>query len=255
MKKAVALAHGIHGSVVYQRPDGIYKTDIGSSTPVRLAENGTWPRWSPDGRYVAFVRGHRILRVKQDGSGEEALAMAANPRAVAWGPEGLKLFFTDDDIIRAVDLKTRQVQSVTSGYQFRELDSSSSNDLLVTSVRKIGVHIRGYDLATGKQWKIADGCSASLSPDGKRVTNNAGNHRKLFLRDVESGQVTGIVNAPEGHTFDNQFWSNDEDWLVSINDDGDAADVFVHQISKNKAVQVTFTGDCDRPDLFITSYP
>ncbi|MBU1693950.1 MAG: hypothetical protein KKC51_08290, partial [Verrucomicrobia bacterium] len=108
------------------------------------------------------------------------------------------------------------------------------------------------DPGSGKQWRIAGGCSASLAPDGRRVTNNEGDHRKLAIRDFESGARLGMVNAPPDLAFDNQFWSNADNWLVSKSE-GPFEDVFVHDILKNEAFRVTFVGQCDRPDLFVES--
>ena len=42
--------------VVYQCDDGICKKLIGEETPILLTNNGTYPRWSPDGKWIAFVR-------------------------------------------------------------------------------------------------------------------------------------------------------------------------------------------------------
>lgn len=224
--------------------------DIGGGEAVRIAANASWPRWSPDGRYVAFVRGNRIMRVAADGGGEEVLAEAAEARAVAYHPNGQEVLFTDDEAIKSVSIGSREVRTVVSGWNFREPDISPDGARLVASVRRGGVQMRGFDLAKGKDWRIAGGCSASFSPDAQRVTNNDGNHRALSIRLWESGRKVASVDAPPGRTFDNQFWSNDQDWIASITDDY-AEDVFIHQVSQDRSFRVTSSGDCDRPDLFV----
>ncbi len=250
------LLDGVRGAVVYERPDGVYRSDLGSGRPVCLATNGAYPRWSADGRFVAFVRGREIARVTAEGGEVEVLATAAEAHAVACHPNGEEVLFTDGKTIRSVSLKTREVRTLVSGRTFRELDISADGRQLVTSVRALGgLHIRAFDLAAGRDWEISDGCSASLSPDGRLVTNNSGDHRRLDLRRWEDGEIAGTINAPLAHTFDNQFWSNDADWIASVNDDGPRADVFVHRVSRNASAQVTFSGDCNRPDLRVEPSP
>jgi hypothetical protein len=244
----------VRGEVVYQRPDGIYKTVIGRPESIPLALDGSYPRWSPDGQSVAFVRGHQIMRVPANGGEAERLADADDARAVAWHPNGLEVLFTDGQSIKSVALDTRAVRTVVSGHTFRELDFALPARL-VTSTRRFGVSIRAFDLATGRDWKISSGCSASLSPNGERVTNNSDNHRQLLLRRWTNGEIVQTLDAPPGRTLDNQYWSNESNWIASVSDDTDQTDVFVISVSQNRAWQVTFTGDCDRPDLYVTEVP
>ncbi len=246
------LAHeaGIRGAVVFQRPDGIYRQNIGSTGAVCLATNGTYPRWSPDGRFVAFVRENRILRVPADGGPAEPLAHVDSPRAVAYHPNAQEVLFTDGEMTRSVSVTSRTVRTVVEGFAFRELDATVDGRQLVATVKGLGFQVRAFDLITGRQWKIAGGCSASLSPDGARVTNNSSDHRKLLLRRWDDGSLAAEVSAPPGRTFDNQFWSNDPDWIASVTDDK-TRDVFIHRVSDDRAFQVTTVGDADRPDLFV----
>jgi uncharacterized membrane protein YbhN (UPF0104 family) len=245
------LAARMDAWVVFQRPDGIYKVRVGEAEPSRLAAPGLFPRWSPDGQSIAFLQNSRVMILRRDGGEPEALAPVSEPRALAFHPSGEELFFTDGQLIRAVNLKTRAVRKVVSGSRFRELDIAPDGRIVAT-VRTRGVSMIGFDPGSGKQWRIAGGCSASLSPDGRRVTNNEGDHRKLAIRDFESGARLGTLDAPPGLAFDNQFWSNHDNWIVSKSEEP-FEDVFVHDVLKNEAVRVTFVGQCDRPDLFVES--
>lgn len=243
------LAGRVRGRVVFERPDGIYAAALGETAPVHLASHGSFPRWSPDGRHVAFLQSNRVTRIARGGGPPEPLAEVFAPRALAWHPSGAEIYFTDGQLVRAVHVETRAVRDVISGHPFREIDIAPDGRLAAT-VRGRGISIMGFDPASGRSWRIAGGCSASLSPDGKRVTNNEGDHRKLSIRDFESGARLGTVNAPPGLAFDNQFWSNDAGWMASRSE-GPFEDIFVHDILKNEAVRVTFSGDCDRPDFFV----
>lgn len=243
------LESRMDGWIVYERPQGIFKTRIGTLEPVRLASPGRFPRWSPDGRHVAFLQEDRLMLMQADGSGQQILARVREPRALAFHPSGAAVYFTDGTLIRAVDIESRAVRDVASGFRFRELDVAPDGRLVAT-IRARGVSMMGIDPASGRQWPIATGCSASLAPDGRRVTNNQGNHRTLAIRDFASGALLGSVDAPPGLAFDNQFWSNRDGWLASKSE-GAFADIFVHDVEANMAVRVTFCRDADRPDLFV----
>ncbi|MBU1910330.1 MAG: flippase-like domain-containing protein [Verrucomicrobia bacterium] len=245
------LAGRIDGWVVFQRPDGVYRVRVGETEPVCLASPGEFPRWSPDGQRIAFLQSNRVVQVSRGGGEPEVLTQVLAPRALAYHPSGEEIYFTDGRLIRAVNLKTRAVRDVLSGFQFRELDIAPDGRIVAT-IRARGVSMIGFDPGSGTQWRIAGGCSASLAPDGRRVTNNEGDHRKLAIRDFESGARLGMVNAPPDLAFDNQFWSNHENWIASKSE-GPFEDVFVHDILKNEAFRVTFVGQCDRPDLFVES--
>ena len=243
------LASTIRAQVVYHRRDGVYMNRIGDPKPVRLVTPGHYARWSPDGRHIAFLQDKVVACMRSDGSGVEVLARPEKPQAVAWDPSGREVYFIDGQIIRAVDVKSKTVRDVVKGRRFLELDVAPDGRLVVT-VRERGVRMLGFDPKSGEFRRIADGCSASFSPDGKRVTNNAQGHEGLALRDFETGASRGTVSSPPGLQSDNQCWSNRADWLAAKSE-GAYEDIFVHYIADDTATRVTFTGDCDRPDLFV----
>ena len=64
-------------------------------TRQRRLARGSAPAWSPDGRMIAFVRGHgnkaEIYVLNADGSGQRRLARGSDP---AWSPDGRKIAFS-----------------------------------------------------------------------------------------------------------------------------------------------------------------
>ena len=238
------------GVIVFERPDGIYKQTLGERKPELLARGASYPRWSHDGTQIAFVQGHRIMRMDAAGGEPEALADADDPRAVAWMPDGNEILFTDGKKVRGVQLQTRAVRDVASGYTFRELDVSHDGLHLVATIRGFGPRIRIFDLATRDSRELSAGCSASFSPDGQRVTRNEDGHRTLSLVNPADGKVAGAVHAPQGATFDNQFWSNHPDWVTSQTE-GKTTDILIHHVPSDGVAQVTHLGDAGRPDLFV----
>ncbi|HQH27174.1 MAG TPA: hypothetical protein PLP17_07235, partial [Oligoflexia bacterium] len=54
------LSSLLEWSVVYQRRDGIYQTATNLPKPRLLVSAGRYPRWSPDGQSVAFIKENSI---------------------------------------------------------------------------------------------------------------------------------------------------------------------------------------------------
>jgi len=238
----------IAGRIVYERPDGIYLQQTGSSSAERIVPGGAYPRWSPDGKVVAYVQAHAIGIISLVDRRQVILAQAAFPHAVAFHPGGEMIWFTDGDEIKAVNWKTCAIVSIVKGKKYRELDVSEH--VLAVTVHGLGFHVETMNLDTRESKWIARGCSASLSPSGDRVTVNGGGHTRLDIYDISNGKRLAQVDAPPGNTFDNQFWSNAQDWVVSVVEKG-GQDVYIHQISTNRSWRVTSSGDCNRPDLYL----
>src|SRR5262245_30418624 len=81
----------------------IWRARVGGSEPVQLTSGGdgeTSPRWSPDGKTIAFVAKRGDGAVAQihllPSDGGEARALSAHATAVsdiAWAPDGSSLYF------------------------------------------------------------------------------------------------------------------------------------------------------------------
>ena len=247
---ATELAGAMDATLVFQRNAGIYTFKLGDDTPRQLVVGGTYPRWSPNGRQIAFVHGNRIMTIRADGKGLLELARGTQLKAIAWHPNGREVLYTDGNFIRAVGTRTKNVRNLAGGLQFAGLDTASEGKRVVATVRRRGYHIYAFDVDSGQHRKLRSGCSGSLSPDGERVTNNENNHRVLSLIGWEDGAVLQKINAEQETKFDNHFWSNHPDWIACIRE-GRHTDILLLRVSDGKSVQVTFLGDCDRPDLFV----
>lgn len=255
-----ALARDLRGTIVYQRerpdrPEAIYKSEIGRARAWRLADEGRYPRWSPDGRHVAYFRGTNVMLMTAGGRFHRRLASTAdpNPRALTYHPNGREVWYTDGADIRAVDIRSRAVRTVVSGMPFRGLDVSADGTRLIVTIS--GHRILGIDLPSTRVRKLGSGCSAALSPDAERCTNNQPMHGRMLVRRWSDWSVVGEYHAPAGMTFDNEAWSNDPRWLVTRTEQPNNQNCFVHDPVADRAVQVTFTGDANRPDLFVQAGP
>lgn len=254
------FAARVRGAVVYQResadkPEAIYKTVIGRGRAWRLADSGRYPRWSPDGRHIAYFRGSDVMLMTAGGRFHRRLARTTDPspRALAFHPDGREVWFTDGMDLKAVDVRTRKVRTVMSGMPFRGLDMSSDGRRLVTTISDH--RILRFEMPGRRIGKIETGCSAVLSPDATLCTHNQPMHKGMYVRRWDDWSIVGEFRAPAGMTFDNEAWSNDPHWIVTRTEQPNNQNCFVHDPQIGHSVQVTFTGDCNRPDLFVRTGP
>jgi eukaryotic-like serine/threonine-protein kinase len=74
------------GSIVIMSPTGgsvriAYRVPEGRSVPLA-------PRWSPDGRQIAFEQGDSALVINQDGAGLRLVAELVDVHSLVWSPDG-----------------------------------------------------------------------------------------------------------------------------------------------------------------------
>ncbi len=257
MEALGALTNDVRGVLVYQREsatlaEGIYVAELGRTDGRRLAD-GRYPRWSPTGSHIAFLHGSNVVVMAADGASPRTVATTTvpAPRALAWHPGGGEVWFTDGTSIRAADIRSGAVRTVVTGSPFRGLDVAVTPDgtHLVATIQ--GHRILAYHIETGAVRDAGVGCSANLSPDGTQFTHLSGSHRHIRLRRWSDLSDAAEFDAPEDLTLDNEQWSNDPRWVISRGQRKDGADLCLHDPGANRTVQVTFTGDCNRPDFFV----
>lgn len=240
------------GKVVFQRPDGIYTITIGSRDATRLTSSGSSPRWSPDGKLITFVDGNRIKIMTSTGQNVRELTRTSKGKAVCFHPDGDRVLYTDRKAIKAIEISNGRTTTLATGNEFFELDISHDGTVLVATEKKIsgGYRVVAIDLTLGEQHTISSGCSASISPNGKRITANASNHKKLLFFHRATNKQVASVEMIEGKKFDNQYWSNHQDWFASKSD-GTSENIYLHHIPSSAGFQITFSDKNDRPDYFI----
>ena len=240
------------GRIVYQRNDGIYILDLKTNEGKRLVSFGSYPRWSPDGRYIAFVHNNNIMMTDVTGLENKILATAQRARAVCFAPDGKAVFYTDGKKLQRVELQSKKITTILKDDELREIDISNNGKMMTATVRTpLGLRVRVFDLVSGAVQTVARGCSASLSPDSTLVTVNGQSHDKLYLFKLETLEKSGYVSSPYGMKFDNQYWSNDAQWIVSTSE-GNHRDIYIHHVPSDSSFQLTETGDSDRADLFVS---
>ncbi len=240
----------LQGFVAYEWAGGIYGTRTDTGSTLRLAERGTYPRWAPDGRHLAYWRGKTLVQTDADGEKPVDLAEAAEPHGIVYAPGGNEILFADGDAVKAVSLRDRSIRTVLEGYPFIEIDLAPGGRFIASLHTRPKYSLQAFDLVSGRNWRIGTGCSASLSPDGRLSTRNSFDHRALHLDDWATGALIKDLPAPHDKLGDNQFWSNADDWIALMGQ-GAATEIYVQRVSDARIWRITFCGRCDRPDLFV----
>ena len=178
----VAYVSYPEGTLWRSKPDGAERLQL-TFPPMEV----TAPRWSPDGKRIAFMgqepgRGWRIYLVPSEGaaSPEEVLPQEGSQAAPDWSPDGTSIAFSGfpDEIsgdasataIHLLDLKTHQVSSLP-----------------------------GSDGMYCPRW----------SPDGRYLSATRADGRKLLLFDLGASKWSEPIDLQEGCPE----WSRDSQYL------------------------------------------
>lgn len=128
----------------------------------RSKQGESSPRWSPDGRIIAFKSGRdgstQVYFMYADG-GEAWKVTHHNPNVTsfAWSRDGEKIYFTAPDSLTKKEKEERE----------------RGNDAILVDRDLKNVHLWEFDIATKKERKLTSGDFSirhwKLSPDGEKV--------------------------------------------------------------------------------------
>jgi dipeptidyl aminopeptidase/acylaminoacyl peptidase len=199
------------------------RADLPPFQLTRSAKGSSSPRWSPDGRWIAFLSdrgsGRQIHLIRPDGG--EALALTAAKDGVnsfEWAPDGRRLAFAQED----PEPESRTQRSARYGDFTPDDEDWRLTHLWLVDVTTDSIPAptrltEGSFTVNGYEW----------SPDGTRIAIDhqpdplveSYIHGDISIVDVATKVITPLVTGPGDDG--GLAWSPDGRWLVYSSDLGD----------------------------------
>ncbi len=274
---APAKPPALEGRLVYQRGEGsaaeIWLMDLASRKSVRLTDNGVldeYPRWSPDGREIAFYSdrdGSRQIYV-MDAAGRGArkvtgaLSMNEDP---AWAPDGRRLCFwgrpgkggREDLYIVGLDgAGQANITRSTGGTRRVPSWSPDGGRIAFTSDRFLGHQVYAIDADGGNEARLTGSprgaCRPRWSPDGRRIAYSDGGYgaRKnvdIWEMDPDGRNKKRLTVAP-GNDYDPAY-APDGARIIFASDRSGRYELYVMDRDGSNEARLTEFNDCARyPD-------
>jgi Tol biopolymer transport system component len=228
------------GRIVFQSDlDGDNEIYLLTREGVRRLTDNAWsdefPRWSPDGRRVAFVAdpsGRRqVYLMNEDGSGiRQATRSEHEAIEPGWFPDGRRLAYTEErkrTIGRsyemfALDLETGRAERLLPKFDGSNAlpdFSPAAPHLAFTGKKTVGWGVYLADLLTGESRVLTSGggaCRPRFSPDGRElvyVSSSADGKGDIWLMKADGTGQERLTELPETYDYF-PAWSPDAKYAV-----------------------------------------
>ena len=244
-------------------------------------EQLTRPRYSPDGKRIAFHlrdphRHEAIGIIGADGSGRtEVVRRLPSDQSVAWSPDGRTLYYTQADVagfnygfyqdLYAHDLESGKERRLTRGLRVGDPDLSPDGTSFAVVLsrrggRNLSILRRKPGEGAREAWYPADNVTdyplarvsdPRWSPDGifvaYAVAENNG-RRRLELYDARTGSISRLIES--NSVIASPAWSRDGKTIFFVSGETGVFNLFALRPGEAKPVQVThLLGGVFHPDV------
>jgi|GEM_PF-51278 len=205
-----------------KRISQIYRLGGKTSGPVQLtrfAEGARMPRWSPDGKWFAFLgrtdgKEQVFLMNPFFGEADQVTDWKEGVVRYAWSPDGTALALVLRDTL--TEEESRRKKAGEDAIVWEETEQKQHLWMLDLSTRKLRRLTRG-------DFNVLD---AAWSPDGKAIAYTRASFRvaeelsrsELWVLELSTGKQRRLLPGEVG--FRSPAWSPDGRWLAVINTRG-----------------------------------
>jgi len=228
----------------------VYSSDVGGRKALKILDLKTgsrrtldtgpgdadFPRWSPDGKSIAFVarRGERweVCLIEPDGGDAITLTegipnLHGMDGPVDWSPDSSRIVFQSDTrpfeaLIYVIEVRTRRLTSLTSGAWFDEAPSWSPDGRSIVfmttrggnwtwSFYKLSLRDGSVETLAGPDWVEKN--FPRMSVDGNMVWSMHNEYEKEVLAERgPDGKVRILAGAGDGARWPS--YSSDGKWIL-----------------------------------------
>jgi WD40-like Beta Propeller Repeat len=123
---ADAAYPGEDGQIAFVRAHQIHKMSAGGSSVTQLTSSGEnyRPKWSPDGRRIAYIHEtadgrHDVWVMFANGGGKRPVTTTGDvtSKGASWSPDGTTLAYAADGVLQLVSVTEGSTPTTPSGYQ------------------------------------------------------------------------------------------------------------------------------------------
>lgn len=177
---------------------GIYVMVLPQGEPRLLAAGGHHPRWSADGKWLAYWSNAGIFVVAASGGEPRSLVPGAAVRSPAWSPDGRALAFVDDGKVRRIEVSGGATSEMGLNGAIDDLNWTAQG--LVFSMRDGWVR-NLYRCAMDSERRVSGALTRVTT--GTQVVSDAAastNGEVVFAAGAERYDVWAIPVDAHGHT-------------------------------------------------------
>jgi dipeptidyl aminopeptidase/acylaminoacyl peptidase len=216
----------------------IWMTSWDGSTTIRVTsspESESSPRWSPDGRYLAFMSGRQEgkgaqiwLLDRRGGEAQRVTQVKGGVSGFAWSPDSKRLVLAVDEETDSIARKDTAEHKTPKPIVIDRYNFKRDIEGYLGSKRS---HLSLFDVATKKVETLTstleDDDSPSWSPDGRMIAfvrgpvaePDSSRDDDIFVIDARAGATPKRLTNFPGPDTGRPAWSPDGKWIAFLRGD------------------------------------